>query len=135
MDNQLKFSKAIKNLNNPQGRPLGEMEVLERAGYVYHGDDPVTEELFNKIEWIVGVNEENNTSITDAGNPHSHLTWAKVSAEMDKVQAEYDSLDYARKRKAEYPKIEELVVALYDSEDKTAVDEKRAAVKLKYSKP
>jgi len=38
-------------------------------------------------------------------------------------------------RKSEYPSIEELVVALYDSDDKAAVDEKRAAVKLKYSKP
>ena len=37
-------------------------------------------------------------------------------------------------RKAEYPSIEELVVALYDTEDKAAVDEKRAAVKLKYPK-
>ena len=37
-------------------------------------------------------------------------------------------------RKAEYPSIEELVVALYDDEDKAAVDEKRAAVKLKYPK-
>jgi hypothetical protein len=34
----------------------------------------------------------------------------------------------------EYPKIEELIVALYDSEDKSAIDEKRAAVKLKYPK-
>ena len=38
-------------------------------------------------------------------------------------------------RKSEYPSIEELVVALYDSEDKTAVDEKRAEIKLKYPKP
>jgi len=38
-------------------------------------------------------------------------------------------------RKKEYPTIEELVVALYDSDDKAAVDEKRAAVKLKYPKP
>ena len=38
-------------------------------------------------------------------------------------------------RKAEYPSIQDLVVALYDSEDKTAVDEKRAEIKLKYPKP
>jgi hypothetical protein len=37
-------------------------------------------------------------------------------------------------RKSEYPTIEELVVALYDTEDKAAIDEKRAAVKLKYPK-
>ena len=38
-------------------------------------------------------------------------------------------------RKAEYPSIEDLVVALYDTEDKTAIDEKRAEIKLKYPKP
>ena len=37
-------------------------------------------------------------------------------------------------RQAEYPTIEELVVALYDTDDKAAIDEKRAAVKLKHPK-
>tara|TARA_R110000823_G_scaffold290167_2_gene408465 strand:- start:128 stop:448 length:321 start_codon:yes stop_codon:yes gene_type:complete len=37
-------------------------------------------------------------------------------------------------RKKEYPSIEELVVALYDTEDKLALENKRAAVKLKYPK-
>ena len=38
------------------------------------------------------------------------------------------------KRKAEYPKIQDLVIALYDTEDKTAIDAKRAEIKLKYPK-
>ena len=59
---------------------------------------------------------------------------SEIDAEIIRLQAEYDALDYARKRKAEYPTIEELVVALYDTDDKAAVDEKRAAVKLKYPK-
>ena len=37
-------------------------------------------------------------------------------------------------RQAEYPTIEELVVALYDDEDKVAIDAKRAEVKAKYPK-
>jgi hypothetical protein len=49
--------------------------------------------------------------------------------------AEYNSFDYARKRKEEYPTIEELVVALYDTDDKSAIETKRAEVKAKYSKP
>ena len=36
---------------------------------------------------------------------------------------------------AEYPSVQDLVVALYDTDDKAAIDEKRAAVKLKYLKP
>ena len=38
-------------------------------------------------------------------------------------------------RKKEYPSIEELVVALYDTDDKAAIDAKRAEIKLKYPKP
>jgi hypothetical protein len=39
------------------------------------------------------------------------------------------------KRKAEYPSIQDLVVALYDTEDRSAIDSKRAEIKLKYPKP
>jgi len=37
-------------------------------------------------------------------------------------------------RKAEYPSIEELVVALYDTEDKLTIENKRKAIKEKYPK-
>jgi glutathionyl-hydroquinone reductase len=37
-------------------------------------------------------------------------------------------------RKAEYPTIQELVVALYDTDDKSAIEAKRAEVKAKYPK-
>ena len=59
--------------------------------------------------------------------------------QLNAVESEANELEAANQvianRKAEYPTIEELVVALYDSDDKAAVDEKRAAVKLKYPKP
>ena len=42
---------------------------------------------------------------------------------------------YADKRKAEYPTIAELVVALYDTDDKAAIEQRRADVKKKYPKP
>ena len=51
------------------------------------------------------------------------------------MEAEYDAQEYARKRQAEFPSIQDLVVALYDTDDKSAVEAKRAAVKLKYPKP
>ena len=38
-------------------------------------------------------------------------------------------------RKKEYPSVQDLVVALYDTEDKAAIDAKRAEIKLKYPKP
>ena len=49
--------------------------------------------------------------------------------------SEWESNDYKNKRKAEYPSIEELVVALYDTDDKSAIEAKRAEVKKKYPKP
>ena len=50
------------------------------------------------------------------------------------LKLEWDAKEYARKRKAEYPSIEELIVALYDTDDKAGIDAKRAEVKAKYSK-
>ena len=38
-------------------------------------------------------------------------------------------------RQAEYPTIEELVVALYDTDDKAAIEKRRSDVKAKYPKP
>ena len=38
-------------------------------------------------------------------------------------------------RQTEYPSIQDLVVALYDTDDKAAIDSKRAEIKLKYPKP
>ena len=61
-------------------------------------------------------------------------TQSEIDTEVVRLQAEYDALDYARKRKAEYPSIEELVVALYDTEDKLAIETKRAEVKARFPK-
>ena len=62
-------------------------------------------------------------------------TQSEIDTEVVRLQAEYDALDYARKRKAEYPSVQDLVVALYDTDDKAAIDAKRAEIKLKYPKP
>jgi hypothetical protein len=53
--------------------------------------------------------------------------WADKAPERE-LKAFYD------KRKSEYPTIEELVVALYDPEDKAEIDRRRAEVKNKYPK-
>ena len=63
------------------------------------------------------------------------ITKEKVQTEIARLQAEYDAQEYARNRQAEFPSIQDLVVALYDTDDKSAVEAKRAAVKKKYPKP
>ena len=115
-----KFSDAMNNLKPD-------------VQYVYYGGYPVTEEKFAALEWATGENE-NGIAITTAVNPHPELTWSAVNAEMTRLQTEYDAQDYARKRQAEYPSIESLVVALYDTEDKLAIENKRAEVKAKFPK-
>ena len=61
------------------------------------------------------------------------FTWDEVLAKEKELQAEYDALDYSRKRQAEYPSIQECVHAILD-DDMTALQEKRQAVKTKYPK-
>ena len=86
----------------------------------------------NAYPTVVTIND--NSAFDKDGNTVI-LDDALVQIEVDKLQAEYAAQEYARKRKAEYPTIEELVVALYDTEDKSAIEAKRAEVKAKYPKP
>jgi len=58
-----------------------------------------------------------------------------IQTELASMIAEYDALAWKRSREAEYPTIAELTVALYDTDDKSAVEAKRAAVKAKFPKP
>ena len=50
-------------------------------------------------------------------------------------QERYDNVTYDVKRRREYPTIAELVVALYDTDDKADIDRRRAEVKARYPKP
>jgi hypothetical protein len=64
------------------------------------------------------------------------IGWEERETVEEWITAFRDSLKtYADKRKAEYPSIQDLVVALYDTNDKAAIDAKRADIKLKYPKP
>ena len=74
----------------------------------------------DSIKWLNGTKE---------------ISKDKIFAEVKRLQADYDSKQYQRDRKLEYPTIEELVVALYDEEDKASIIERRKAVKAKYPKP
>jgi hypothetical protein len=82
----------------------------------------------------VSVNAEDFEQIT-WHNGTAVISKSDIQAKMAELQAEYDAQEYARKRQAEYPKIQDLVVALYDTDDKAAIEAKRAEVKAKYPKP
>ena len=59
----------------------------------------------------------------------------EINTAYEAGKAEYDAQEYARNRASEYPSLLELTVALYDTDDKSVVEAKRAAVKAKYPKP
>ena len=81
----------------------------------------------------VTINAQQNIIWND-GNP-TNITAQQVADKVAELRIEYDAQEYARKRKAAYPSISDLVVALYDTDDKAAIDAKRAEIKLKYPKP
>ena len=66
---------------------------------------------------------------------------AEIETAHAEWQAEYDAQDYARHRQAEYPSIDDLIVALWENvveERASAVislEADRQAVKTKYPKP
>ena len=71
MEDSIKFHKAINTL-----KPDVE--------YTYHNDVPITEELFNKIEWKTGEDSEGKM-ISTTTCPHSEITWTALKTEMDKL--------------------------------------------------
>ena len=87
-----------------------------------------------KADAQISVDGDDVNQITWLDDNPTNITNEQILAKQVELQTAYDALDYQRKRKAEYPSIEELIVALYDTEDKLAIENKRAAIKLKYPK-
>ena len=104
-------------MKNEEGQLIGTAEALQS--------------LRPRAEWnlssIVGLKWEDKKQ--------TEPTQSEIDAEIIRLQAEYDAQEYAIKRQAEFPSIKDLVVALYDTDDKADIEAKRAAVKLKYPKP
>ena len=63
-----------------------------------------------------------------------NITMSDFNTFKESELAKYDAHEYARKREREYPTIAELTIALYDTDDKAALETKRAAVKTKWPK-
>jgi hypothetical protein len=78
-------------------------------------------------------NDGTNVQIYWHDKVQTQPTDTEIQAEIVRLQAEYDSKQYARKRKSEYPTIEECVHAILDGE-LDALQVKRQAVKDKYPK-
>ena len=97
----------------------------------------------------LGFKSDVDFSLQDDGNGPYIVKWlsdkprpitADIEAAHAEWQAEYDAGEYSRNRKAEYPSIDSLVVALWEGvvEERmaavTKLEGKRQAVKVKYPK-
>ena len=116
------IATAIQSLNKKGGNS---------HEFVVRGEPTNEAEYNSNVDYVSG-SDANGTAIFSDTKPY---TWSEVSAEKVLLQTEYDAKEYQRKRQLEYPTIEELVVALYDTDDKADIETKRAAVKAKYPKP
>ena len=108
-------------------------ELGVTQGFVLHGAPKNATEFAASFQLIIGV-DASQTAILSNDLSGFGITWEQISSKVSELQAAYDAQAYARKREAEYPSIQELVVALYDTDDRAAIEAKRAAVKAKYPK-
>ena len=100
------------------------------------------EELDKKV--FLAVLAIRPDSVFMVGETYDTLVWKDstpkpTEEEFDQAVADfhqkYNAKQYVRDRKTEYPTTQELVVALYDTDDKADIEAKRATVKAKYPKP
>ena len=89
--------------------------------------------LSDVIQNLVGGNiSETSSGEILYNSGQTPPTEEEIEAEKVRMQSEYDN-DYARKRQAEYPSIQECIHAILD-DDLIALQEKRQAVKTKHPK-
>ena len=93
------------------------LKELMPNGYGYSG---------NETDYVITKPDDSDDKIP---------TLEEMNSKVAELRKDYEALQYQRDREAEYPTIQELVVALYDTDDKSAIEAKRAEVKKKYPKP
>lgn len=78
----------------------------------------------------------NNVFVPDnMGNRHRRKIQAWIDAGNTPTLYAEPVKTWLENRQENYPTIAELVVALYDTDDKAAIEKRRADVKAKYPKP
>ena len=112
--------KRIDSANESAGEKFQRFDVVHSLV-----GGQLTRATLNKDGTETYIYHDGQTPVTDA----------EIDTEIARLEKEWTDQEYARNRQAEYPSVQELVVALYDTDDKSAIEAKRAAVKLKYPKP
>ena len=71
----------------------------------------------------------------DMANRHRRKLQAWIDAGNTPTPYSAPVKTWSENRQAEYPTIAELTIALYDTDDKAAIEKRRSDVKAKYPKP
>ena len=108
---------------------------MDRGGRYSHIEDVLAR--LHTGQWFTFTDADNKTyeDIIILDDTKDKPTEKSLTDALAKQQSDFDAQAYARNRASEYPSLLELTVALYDTDDKSAVEAKRASVKAKYPKP
>ena len=116
------------------GRPENIEDILVdlHSGQWFSWSDPNNKSYSNLV-----INDPEDQSpenkVIHGVWPTEKPTEKSLTDALAKQQSDFDALDYARKREAEYPSIQECVHAILD-DDLDALQAKRAEIKTKYPK-
>ena len=98
------------------------------SGLIQLGFEP------GKDFWCADNADGNGPYIAEWLSEKPQPSEAEIATAVKAYEQQWNAQEYARQREVEYPSIKELIVALYDTEDKAAIDAKRAEIKKKYPK-
>ena len=107
--------------------------LVNGQAWVDHGESHFGIARFTPM--LLAKVEKYEQAYLDAQGPDYQTRKQRDDARVIAEQERYDNVTYDVKRQREYPKILELVVALYDTDDKADIDRRRAEVKARYPKP
>ena len=106
--------------------------VVDGQAWADHGESHFGVARFTPM--LLAKVEKYEQSYLDAQGEEYQTRKQRDDASVISKQERYDNVPWDVKRQREYPKILELVVALYDTDDKADIDKRRAEVKAKYPK-
>ena len=108
--------------------------ALNIKDIIVHGDVNTEKEFLDQCKKVVS-HTSSNEAICSSDPDDFGVTWAEVKTKMDEFRAEYDSQAYARNRKIEYDKLNQLEMQYDDEEDGTTTwKDAIEAIKTKYPK-
>ena len=104
--------------------------------------------MYDICSAVLAINPDAKILVRGEGTENEKITWnngtpviskSDIQAKQAELKADYDSMEYSRKRKSEYPLLDDVTIALAEkaegrSEMWDEITVKRATVRAKYPK-